>query len=189
MVQDWGKRFENEKDILPIFSEVYDGLKAKGVDFPSAPQPVKLSKESSMDKAGSDQVYAASSPAKASGKRVTELSKKNQGIVKEMNLLKGNVNFTNELLDGCKSRDDLKNNDILIDLMKALKEMEPKLISLIQDSDGINEDVLNIVLMVNEDLHLTFDRFKEIKDSKKPQRFVPGECRVQCHYLEPTHQY
>ena len=84
-----------------------------------------------------------------------------------MNLLKGNINFTNELLDACKTRDDLKGNEILIELMKAMKEMEPKIIKLIEDSETIGEDVLNIVLMVNEDLHLTFDRFKDIKEGKK----------------------
>ena len=84
-----------------------------------------------------------------------------------MNLLKGNINFTNELLDACKSRDDMKNNEILIELMKAMKEMEPKLISLIEDSENLNEDVFNVILMVNEDLHGTFDRFKDIKDNRK----------------------
>ena len=44
-----------------------------------------------------------------------------------MNLLKGNINLTNEMMDGCKSKKDLKENELIIDLLKALKEMEPKL--------------------------------------------------------------
>lgn len=48
-------------------------------------------------------------------------------MVEDMNLLKGNINLTNEMMDGCKTKQDLKENDLITDLMKALKEMEPKL--------------------------------------------------------------
>ena len=107
-----------------------------------------------------------------------------------MNLLKGNINFTNELLDACKSREDLKDNDILIELMRALKQMEPKLLKLIEEAgDGLNEDVFSILFMVKDDMDLTFDRFKAIKEGRHPSAFVPGEHRVLCHYLEPTHHY
>lgn len=41
-------------------------------------------------------------------------------------------------------------NETLIDLVKALKEMEPKLFELIQKE--LNEDVMAICLLVNEDL-------------------------------------
>ena len=55
------------------------------------------------------------------------LSAKFQKMVQDMNLLKGNINLTNEMMDGCKTKNDLKENDLITDLMKALKEMEPKL--------------------------------------------------------------
>lgn len=48
-----------------------------------------------------------------------------------MNLLKGNINFTNEIIDQTKSKQELKENDTLVDLLKALKEMEEKLFNLI----------------------------------------------------------
>jgi hypothetical protein len=48
-----------------------------------------------------------------------------------MNLLKGNINFTNEIIDTLKNKKELKENDMLVDLLKALKEMEPKLFELI----------------------------------------------------------
>jgi hypothetical protein len=67
-----------------------------------------------------------------------------------MNLLKGNINFTNELLDGIRTKQDLKENDTVLDLLKALKEMEPKLFELIQTCE--NEDVMAICLLVNEDM-------------------------------------
>jgi len=58
---------------------------------------------------------------------VEHLAAKFQKMVQDMNLLKGNINLTNEMMDGCKTKNDLKENDLITDLMKALKEMEPKL--------------------------------------------------------------
>jgi hypothetical protein len=34
LFQDWGTRFESDRDILPLFSEIYNALKKKGVEFP-----------------------------------------------------------------------------------------------------------------------------------------------------------
>ena len=59
-----------------------------------------------------------------------------------MNILKGNINFTNELLDTCKHRDDLKANETLLELMQALKQMEQKLFELISNTENGNEDVV-----------------------------------------------
>ena len=40
---------------------------------------------------------------------------------------------------------------------------EPKLFEMIETIE--NEDVLNVILLVNEDLQKTFDRFTAIKNS------------------------
>jgi hypothetical protein len=120
---------------------------------------------------------------------VTDLPPKYQKIVGEMNLLKGNINFTNELLDEVRGRQALKENDTVLDLLKALKEMEPKLFELIQSSE--NEDIMAICLLVNEDMQKTFQRFKAIKNDEMADPFMPGEY-IQINtiqYLEPTHVY
>ena len=52
-----------------------------------------------------------------------------------------------------------------------------------------NEDVLNVILLVNEDLQKTFDRFTAIKNSQKADPFIPGEKTREVHYLAPTSQY
>ena len=66
--------------------------------------------------------------------------------------------MTNEMLDNCKSRQELKENTIVIELMKTLKEMEPKLHEKIGSTE--DEDVTACLLLVNEDLQKTFQRFK-----------------------------
>ena len=55
------------------------------------------------------------------------------------------------MLDNTKHRQELKENSVLIDLLKTLKEMEPKVFELIEKNDG-DEDVMNCCLLVNEDM-------------------------------------
>ena len=41
-----------------------------------------------------------------------------------MNELKGEINLVNEGLDACKSAQDLKSNDFIMDLIKKLKNIK-----------------------------------------------------------------
>ena len=34
MIQNWGKKFEKDHDILPLFSDVYKAMLKKGIEFP-----------------------------------------------------------------------------------------------------------------------------------------------------------
>lgn len=103
-----------------------------------------------------------------------------------MNLVKGNINFTNEMLDALSPGPSNKKNETINDLVKTLSDMEPKLIDLIQKVT--NDHVMNACLCVNDDLHKTFTRWNDIKDGKKPADFVPGELQQET-CLEPTHVY
>jgi hypothetical protein len=104
-----------------------------------------------------------------------------------MNLLKGNINMVNEILDTLKSRDELRDNETCIEIMKVLKTGAPKLSKLIEDTE--NDDVMAILLLVNDDLNFTFNRFKQVKEGRHADTFVPGECRMQVHFLVPNHVY
>lgn len=79
-------------------------------------------------------------------------------MIKELNLLKGNINMTNEMLDEVKSRQELKENTVVLELLKTFKDMEPKLHEKIASTD--DEDVTACLLLVNEDMQKTFQRFK-----------------------------
>ena len=81
--------------------------------------------------------------------------------------------MTNEMLDNCKSRQELKENQIVLDLLKALKEMEPKLHEKIGNTE--DEDITACLLLVNEDMQKTFQRFKQVKNEQPMDQFVPGE--------------
>lgn len=48
-------------------------------------------------------------------------------ILEDMNILKGNINLINEMMDGYKYKNDFKKNDLIAYQFKALRELEPKL--------------------------------------------------------------
>jgi hypothetical protein len=71
-----------------------------------------------------------------------------------MNLVKGNINLTNMMLDTAKPADLAELDNPINDLVITLKDMEPKLIELVSTLE--NEEMMNICLLVNDDLHKTF---------------------------------
>ena len=99
-----------------------------------------------------------------------EVPAKFKKLVADMNLVKGNINFTNEMIDQTKPGE---RSETLSDMFKTLAQLEPKLISMIGQID--DENVMGMCLIVNDDLHKTFDRYRAIKKGKKPDPFVPGE--------------
>ena len=103
-----------------------------------------------------------------------------------MNLVKGNINFTNQLLDTADKAECNSSDSPIKDLTHTLKSMEPKLFELIATLD--NEDMMKVCLLVNDDLHKTFIRYEAIKKGGKGERFIPGESQ-QNTALSPTMIY
>lgn len=71
-----------------------------------------------------------------------------------MNLVKGNINLTNMILDASKPVELESPDNPVIDLVKALNDMKPKLFELLATLD--NEEMMKVCLLVNDDLHKTF---------------------------------
>jgi hypothetical protein len=90
-----------------------------------------------------------------------------------MNLVKGNINLTNMMIDTAKPADLGVEDNPINDLVIALKDMEPKLFNLLSSLE--NEEMMKVCLLVNDDLHKTFQRHEKLKKAKKPEPFVPGE--------------
>jgi GAT domain len=68
-------------------------------------------------------------------------------LIGDMNLVKGNINLTNEIIDSVQPGE---NNETLNDLFNTLTSMEPKLFNLIGQIE--NEEVMQVCLLVNDDL-------------------------------------
>ena len=103
-----------------------------------------------------------------------------------MNLVKGNINLTNMMLDTAKPADLQSVDNPINDLVVTLKDMEPKLVELV--STLSNEDMMKVCLLVNDDLQKTFARHDKLKKGKKPDAFIPGES-IQQTLLTPTTVY
>ena len=71
-----------------------------------------------------------------------------------MNLVKGNINLTNMMLDTAKPSDLGSGDNPINDLVVTLKDMEPKLFELVSTLE--NEEMMKVCLLVNDDLHKTF---------------------------------
>jgi hypothetical protein len=92
-----------------------------------------------------------------------------------MNLVKGNINLTNEIIDSSKPADLSKGDNPINDLVRTLKDMEPKLFELVSTLE--DEEMMKVCLLVNDDLHKTFARYDKLKKGKKPEAFIPGESQ------------
>jgi len=71
-----------------------------------------------------------------------------------MNLVKGNINLTNMMIDTARPVELESADNPINDLVRALKDMENKLFELVATLD--NEEMLKVCLLVNDDLHKTF---------------------------------
>ena len=60
------------------------------------------------------------------------------------------------------------------------------MIGMIEQID--NDAVLAMCLLVNDDLHKTFERIKAVKKGARPCQFIPGESVLKTH-LNPSHIY
>lgn len=178
LVQKWGLRYEKNQDNVPLFTKVYKALQANGIKFPDPPAKTEVGSSGGTGSAG--QKSSSSRKEEGSGK----VPRKYLKLLDDMNLVKGNINFTNEMIDSTRPGD--KSNETLNDLFHTLTQMEPKLFGLIAHIE--HEDVMNACLMVNDDLQKTFKRYHALRDGKKPGKFVPGESGVKT-VLAPTHIY
>lgn len=108
-------------------------------------------------------------------------------VLDDLNLVKGNINLTNEMIDASRPGQETKENELIKELVSTLKGMEENLIKLITTIE--NDEVMNITLLINDDLHKTFSRFKKACKGSKPEPFVPAESTPEGSMIDPTHVY
>lgn len=82
--------------------------------------------------------------------------------------------MVNEMLDEITTREALRDNEIVIEMMKSFKVSAPGLLKMIDENMDM-PDIMNCCMIVNDDLQKTFERFRAIKENQKPEEFIPGE--------------
>lgn len=163
LIQHWGLRFEDDSDVLPLFSNVYSALKQRSLPFPSedeAKVQVRKMKETSDGRAP----MAESKP----------LDKKHKNLRKDLEVVIENIVLTNEMIDAHDIDDEVDENDALISLTQTLVSFEHKIMEIIEKIK--NDEVMNVALQTNDDLQKTLKRYKRLEHGRVPEKFVP-ECR------------
>jgi hypothetical protein len=180
LIQKWALRFEQQQDTLPLFTQLYQALKKRGVEFPAV--------QSQAGQGGSQAKPDVKRPSNSDSKGASKtddgaIPHKLLKLMNELNQIKGNVNIMNEVVD---STEPGNLNDTIIDMYNGFKKIVPKIQEKIASVD--NETVMQACLIVNDDLVRSFQRVKDLKEGRKPADFVPGESQ-QKNVLNPTHIY
>jgi hypothetical protein len=81
-------------------------------------------------------------------------------LKKDLEIVKSNINLTNEIIDSTDPNEDVLKNDILSDMMKTLKGVEDKLRNLITNMSGNDETMMSYCLELNDDLMKVLILFK-----------------------------
>jgi len=68
----------------------------------------------------------------------------------QLDVVLENIILANEMIDGCDPRDDINENEPLMDVVTSIKSMEPKLENIVFKLK--NEEMMNYLLKLNDDL-------------------------------------
>lgn len=163
LIQMWGLRFEEDSDVLPLFSSVYGALKQRNLPFPSEEEARgQVSKlKDALD-------------GKAPMPDTKPLDKKHAKLRKDLEVVIQNVVLANEMIDAHDVDQEVDENDALVSLVQSLKTFENKIMELIEKIK--NDEVMNLALLTNDDLQKTVKRFKKLEHGRVPDNFKP-ECR------------
>ena len=82
-----------------------------------------------------------------------QLDEKHQKLKNQLDVVLSNIILGNEMIDGCDPRDDVRDNEVLNDVVASIKSMEQKLESLVVKLK--NEELMNYLLHLNDDLKTT----------------------------------
>ena len=163
LIQNWGIRFEDDNDVLPLFSTVYGKLKSRNLPFADedeARRQVMLLKEALDGKA-----------AMPDGK---PLDKKHTKLRKDLEVVIGNIVLANEMIDAHDIDDDVDQNDALVSLIQSLRTFENKIVEIIAKIK--NDHVMHLALTTNDDMQKTLKRYTKLERGRIPEKFKP-ECR------------
>jgi len=155
LIQQWGRAFESQKNILPIFYATYTRLKAKNVEFP----PINDSDVATPPPAPS----RSSNPITSNAAPVP----KPEGVTEaSLDKLRKDLEEVNEKIGLCKEMlpqsPGIQHDEILSEIVGFLEACRPRMVDLIEAGmQGLlGEELMELILKVNDDLHATLEAEK-----------------------------
>ena len=182
LIEKWGIKYQNQKDVLPNFTETYIALKQNGVVFPK--QPVNVNKKKIDEKLiepieeekpinkilcyHDDYDYTGNNY----GEINLDLDEKNYPIaylyyVKELRTVIEYINIINEMIDNGNPNNV---DESLPDLVEMCFNFGNTIQGKILDLE--HEKLLGISIGINEDIIQVKERYNIFLNGKKPRRFI-----------------
>jgi hypothetical protein len=194
LIKKWGVRFESYKEILPNFSEIYQGLRTSGVVFPDSIDSdyyryLGEEKEEKQNISNSNSNFVQNNynddfgvnnqnthdydiPRTTNSKldiNPDNYDKKYHKLLTKVKVWVENINLANEMIDNTPLASPA--DDGLKSVIDSLREAENENIIYIQEKVK-NEKLLELLLGINDDINRTMVRYDCLRARKKPQRFT-----------------
>eukprot|EP00744_Colponema_vietnamica_P005764 GILI01008417.1.p1 GENE.GILI01008417.1~~GILI01008417.1.p1 ORF type:complete len:512 (+),score=106.36 GILI01008417.1:94-1536(+) len=167
LIEEWATVFPNYAG--SALHATYTRLKQSGVLFPardSRPQPMMNAPGSSSSPPGSHRGSVESYAYGGSDRYRDEPSAPpvpvsdasvSDKLRKDLDVVRNNISLTTEMLNAASNWREVKENDILSELVNTLREMEKRLVRLIPEI--ASESLMFECLGVNDDLQKVLDRY------------------------------
>ena len=199
LIEKWGIKFANKKEIMPNFNETYVNLKVKGIIFPND----ENIKNNYKNYIGNIQIEIQDSQRSElilskQNSKLIESSNRNENIKKgnygeinidlnpknypkkfeillgELEILLEYVNLDNEMIDNFEP-EFLKNSSMkmdtgILDLTQNIQDLSVNLSKTMQKSID-NDKLLGICLGILDDLEQLNKRYEQLKNREKVKKF------------------
>lgn len=148
LIKKWGIKFENQKDVLPNFSDIYNRLNTNGVEFPEYNQSDYNKYFININNENNDCFYYFDDLQNIL--KVENFERKYRRLVDYLKNMNENIKIANELIDekNIEKLEEIigileKGNDMLKDTIISGKLKDEKLmIYTLGTADDINSTIL-----------------------------------------------
>ena len=153
LIEKWGKKFENQKNVVPNFNDIYNRLKTNGIEFPEYNESDYKIYFNNVNKENKDTFYYFEYLKNIL--KVENFQHKYRRLVDYLLNMNENIKLANELID-------LKNKEELNEIIDTLEKGNEVLKDTIIGGRLKDEKLMVYTLGTTEDISSTISRKEEL---------------------------
>ena len=153
LIEKWGKKFENQKNVVPNFNDIYNRLKTNGIEFPEYNESDYKKYFNNVNKENKDTFYYFEYLKNIL--KVENFQHKYRRLVDYLLNMNENIKLANELID-------LKNKEQLNEIIETLEKGNEVLKDTIIGGRLKDEKLMVYTLGTTEDISSTISRKEEL---------------------------
>ena len=165
LIKKWGEKFEDNKAMVPNFTDIYTRLKNNGVEFPEykgSNYSIYFTKKN--NKIDEDPFYYFE--ALKDALKEEKFKRKYRKLVSYLLKMNEKIKLANQLID-------LKQGDKLTNIIQALHEGNSLLIETITGGKLLDDVLMDYTISTSEDINNTIIRENELKNhAENVSKFV-----------------